>query len=203
LIDAPICGAEPRVKGEFFEKAHSAAREGDLVVIYASNDFAEMFRCEGAAVLEAGLLRQTGTPQELYENPATRAVAAFTGRINLLEVRRLNSSKADIHEFQTIAGGHRIFAGKIERAALGPLNLNTYLAIRPEHLSISFGASFPEDNLLKASITGVRFLGPHTLVSLNCDGLPLEAYVRRLVGIGVGDECMVGLPPDRLRVLSQ
>jgi hypothetical protein len=30
----------------------------------------------------------------------------------------------------------------------------------------------------------------------------LEALVLRLVGLKVGDECMVGLPPDRISVLK-
>jgi hypothetical protein len=30
----------------------------------------------------------------------------------------------------------------------------------------------------------------------------LKAMVLRLVGLNVGDECMVGLPPDRILVLK-
>jgi ABC-type sugar transport system ATPase subunit len=93
-----------------------------------------------------------------------------------------------------------LFAQRIERGALGALNQNVTLAIRPEYISISFGASFPEDNLLKATVTHVRFLGPTTLITLDADGLKLEALVLRLVGLKAGDECMVGLPPDRIHI---
>ena len=41
----------------------------------------------------------------------------------------------------------------MEKSLLGAITNNITLAIRPEHISISFGASFPEDNLLKAEIT--------------------------------------------------
>jgi hypothetical protein len=41
-----------------------------------------------------------------------------------------------------------------------------------------------------------------TLVELNADGLKLEALVLRLVGLNIGDECMVGLPPDRIMTLK-
>ncbi|MFN2412384.1 MAG: TOBE domain-containing protein [Pyrinomonadaceae bacterium] len=37
-----------------------------------------------------------------------------------------------------------------------------WLAIRPEHISISFGASFPADNLLRANVIEARFRGPTT-----------------------------------------
>jgi len=86
---------------------------------------------------------------------------------------------------------------------LGAINKNVRLGIRPEHLSLSFGAAFPEDNLLRATIGTKRFCGPFTLVELSCNGLQLTASVPRLVGISAGDECMVGLPPDRIRVFAE
>ena len=106
-------------------------------------------------------------------------------------------------EFQTLAGEHRLFTDRVERDAPGATNEAITLAIRPEHISISFGASFPEDNLLRAKITGISFLGAMTLIKLNAGGLELEALVLRLVGLNVGDECMVGLPPDRILVLKE
>src|SRR4030095_7170001 len=103
------------------------------------------------------------------EQPSSRVVAEITGRNNLFAARRLTSSKAEIPEFHTIDGGHRLFAQHIERGSLGALNQNVTLGIRPEQVSISFGASFPADNLLKAQVTGVKFLGATTLVDLDAD----------------------------------
>jgi ABC-type Fe3+/spermidine/putrescine transport system ATPase subunit len=99
-------------------------------------------------------------------------------------------------------GEHRLLTDKVDKNLLGTIHQNTTLAIRPEHISISFGASFPEDNLLKAKITSVTFNGATTSIHLDADGLKLEALVLRLVGLNVGDECMVGLPPDRILVLK-
>lgn len=87
---------------------------------------------------------QTGTPREVFENPNSAAVARVTGRNNLIEARRLTSSKSDLPEFQTIVGEHRFFTNKVEKDQLGAINQNVTLAIRPEHISISFGASFPK-----------------------------------------------------------
>ena len=67
---------------------------------------------------------------------------------------------------------------------------------------MSFGASFPEDNLIKGVVTGIKYLGPLTLVELDASGLKLTAQVLRLVGLGIGQECMLGLPPDRIKVLK-
>ena len=38
---------------------------------------------------------------------------------------------------------------------------------------------------------------------LDADGLELQAMVLRLVGLHIGEECMVGLPPDRILVFNK
>lgn len=204
LLDEAVCLMDRRERDECFAMIRREMHVRGLVVIYATSEYEEiLLRCDRVAVLDKGEIVQEGDPHEIYISPKTKAVAELTGQNNILEVRRLSSSKADVQEFQTIAGSHRLYAKRAELASMGALNQNTFLAIRPEQISLSFGASFPEDNLLRATITGTHFLGPSTLVSLDCDGLAVDAAVPRLVGLMIGDECMVGLPPDRLRILNK
>ncbi len=202
-IAEPFRGLGSTDRDEVCSAIRTAADSGRTVIL-TSSDFDDILEsCDRVAVLTEGYVGQTGTPQEIYEAPATVAVASIAGRNNLFNARRLTSSKSDIPEFVTLEGEHRLFAQRQELAALGALNQNVTLMIRPEQISISFGASFPEDNLLKAKVAGVKPMGPTTRVELDCEGLRLEAMVLRLVGLNIGDECMVGLPPDRIRVLSR
>ena len=203
VLDEPFCGLDTAETESAIVRIRSAVSERSLTVIVASSDLADILdACDLAAVIVGGEVRQIGTPQEIYEGPQSRIVAQVTGRNNLFTARRLTSSKAEIPEFITLDGGHRLFAQRIERGALGALNQNVTLAIRPEQISLSFGASFPADNLLKAVITRIRFRGATTLIELDAGGLKLEALVLRLVGLNVGDECMVGLPPDRIQIFK-
>ena len=204
LFDGPMCGVAPGLVIEEFDRLRDAVRSRQKYLIVASANFAEIFElCDRAVVLIDGEAVQTGTPEQIYTDPVSSAVAKLTGRINVFEARRLSSSKVEVPEFQTIQGGHRLLIGKTDRSRLGPLNQNSILAIRPEHISISFGASFPEDNLLRAVIVGVRFLGPSTRVELDAGGLRIEALVMRLVGLKPGDECMLGMPPDRISIFTR
>ena len=130
-------------------------------------------------------------------------MAKVVGRNNFFLARRLTSSKAELPEYQTLVGDHRLSTRKIERSGLAPLNQNVTLALRPEHVSISFGASFPEDNIIRATVTRIRFLGPVTLVEFNADGLTIEASVLRVVGLSIGEECMLSLPPDRIQIFKE
>jgi len=201
-LDDPVAALDRETRSHILERIRDASNEKQLTVIYATADFETAATvADRIAVLADGSIQQIGTPEEIYESPANTRVALLTGRCNLIEARRLTSTKFDIPEFQTVKGDHRLFAERADIAKLGAINRNVYLAIRPEDISMSFGASFPEDNLLKAVVTGVKYLGPITIVELHANGLELEAAVLRLVGLDVGQECVVGLPPDRVRIL--
>jgi hypothetical protein len=67
---------------------------------------------------------------------------------------------------------------------------------------MSMGASFPEDNLLRAVVTGIHFRGATSLVEFDASGLTLQARVFKVVGLNVGDECMLGMPPHRIIILK-
>jgi len=186
------------------EKAFDAIRKaGGRTIVIASSDYRDLAECCGRiAILASGYLAQIGTPQEVYTKPLNSAAAFATGELNRFDARRLSSTDAGIPEFYTVVGGHRVFAQPTEKFRLGPLNQTINLAIRPEHISISTGASFPEDNLLKAIVRDIRFLGPSTRVLLDANGLELIAAVPRVVGLNVGEECMIALPPPRVYVFK-
>jgi putative spermidine/putrescine transport system ATP-binding protein len=203
LLDDSFCYMDEFLRRNNYRKLKAAAREKNLIVLIATNDFEEaLMLCDRVVVLDKGEVLQIGKPEEIYLNPASSRTASVSGRNNLIEARRLTSTKIEMPEFQTIVGEHRLFTDKTDKSRFAPINQNNILTIRPEHISISFGASFPEDNLLKAKITDVRFQGATTLVVLDADGLILEALVLRLVGLNIGEECVVGLPPDRILVFK-
>jgi ABC-type Fe3+/spermidine/putrescine transport system ATPase subunit len=203
LLADPFAGLDRLGKIEQFARLRAAVKDKPVSIVVATSDFDEVMACcDRVLVLDGGTLAQDGPPEDVYHEPATQRIALLTGRCNLLRARRVTSTKSNLPEFVTITGEHRLFAVKADNFSLGPINQDISLAIRPEQISLSFGASFPEDNLLKAEFTGYKFLGPQTIIELNADGLTLEASVPRLVGLNIGDECMVGLPPDRLRILK-
>lgn len=203
LLDNQFCYMDRQTREQMCERLRQEVKKKNLAVVFATNDFNEIFSiCDRVAVLHKGEICQTGTPREVYEKPVSKQVANITGRNNLISAKRLTSNAAGLPEFQTDEGEHRVFTDRIDENVSASANENVTLAIRPEHISISFGASFPEDNLLKAEITNIIFRGATTIIRLNAGGLELEALVLRLVGLNVGEECMVGLPPERILILN-
>lgn len=203
LFDDPFNGIDAVERGILLNEIKTLSKENDRTVIFASSDFEQIASvCDRMAVIVKGEIAQIGFPQEVYENPTSRAVASIVGRNNIFSARRLTSTNADLPEFQTIDGSHRLYAKPTAKHALGAINQNVSLAIRPEQVSISFEAAFPEDNIIKAVVTAIRFLGPTTIIELEANGLHLESRVFRVVGLGIGDECMIAMPPHRIQVLK-
>ena len=201
LLDEPFSQMDDRTRRECFDILRTAAEK--KTVIFASSDFEQIAALtDKLAVLINGEVAQTGTPKEIYDNPETSAVASITGENNIFAARRISSSTADLPEFQTLDGGHRMFAQPVKKARLGSINQNVMLAIRPEQVALSVGASFPEDNLVKAIVAKVEFRGPTSLIHFDADGLPIKARVFKVVGVDTGDEFMLGLPPDRILILK-
>jgi ABC-type Fe3+/spermidine/putrescine transport system ATPase subunit len=202
LLDDPFAGLNDYLRFELIHKLKEVTREKNLAVLLATNDSGDIFEaCDKVAVLDKGDIIQIGTPREVYENPECVSSARLLGYCNLIEARRITFSTEDIPEFQTVQGSHKIRTDKVQRRKLGAITQTVFLAIRPEHVCINFGASFPEDNLLRAKVTQVNFKGETTRVSLDAGGLKLQSTVLRLVGLSVGDECMIGLPPNRISIL--
>ena len=82
------------------------------------------------AVIDKGAVQQIATPSELYEQPATRFVADFIGKVNLIDAKVLSQSGKSI---------------SCDAKGLGKLNFDTdktcgdnvAIAVRPEKLKIS------------------------------------------------------------------
>jgi ABC-type Fe3+/spermidine/putrescine transport system ATPase subunit len=203
LLDSPFANLEKNMRDRLQNNLRDKLKSLNLTTIIATNDYEQAFAlCDRIAFFADGQVLQIGTPRELYNNPSSVKAADFIGLNNLIEVRRLSKSTAAFQEFITIRGEHRIYTDSTEKSSLGSINKNLFLAIRPENLSLTFGAAFPEDNLLKATIKNTYYQGATIRVLLDAGGLELEALVFRLIGLNVGDTCMVGLPPNCFLILK-
>ena len=203
LFDEPLSNLDVSLREETRTELRELVKRLNLTAVYVTHDQDEAFAlCDRIGVMNEGRLLQTGTPRELYEKPEAVAVAKFLGRNNLIRAARLSSSNNPLPEFQTLEGEHRLFVDRNDKAGLGAINQIVTLAIRPENVIIPFGAAFPEDNLLKAVVTRTEYTGATMRVFLDVKGMPIEALVLRLVGLNVGDTCLVSLPPNRIAVLK-
>ena len=155
--------------------------------------------------MSEGRVHQVGAPRELYENPANVFVAKFLGRNNLIRVMRLTSSNDPLTRFKTLEGGHTLIVNASHDQLMHlPVNKPCLLAIRPETITVSKNPGGSEaDNKLAARIEQIEFGGATTTVTVDANGLKLEALVLQTAGLAEGEECFVSLPVDRIGLLSE
>src|SRR3546814_18610689 len=104
-------------------------------MLYVTHDQVEaMTLADRIVVLNQGRIEQVGTPQHLYDRPATRFVAGFIGtpRMNLIEatVRAAGPVRSRLH----LAGG--AFLAGPPLAGLAPGSPVT-TGLRPEHAPVT------------------------------------------------------------------
>ena len=113
-------------------------------------------------VVRDGQIEQIGTPDEVYLHPTTRFVADFFGENNLIS-GRVVADDAGVIVVDTVIGLLRAqtFAW---RPTVGQ---GALLAFRPERLHIT-GAETAA-NVVAATLTDIRFLGPNRMLELRPD----------------------------------
>jgi multiple sugar transport system ATP-binding protein len=87
LLDEPMSNLDAQLRDQLRPELRTLLRSAGHPVIHVTHDQQEaMGLADRIAVLDAGVLQQVGTPQELYQQPANLFVACFLGRpgLNLL-----------------------------------------------------------------------------------------------------------------------
>lgn len=130
-----------------------------------------------------GQLLQMGRPHEIYESPSTRYTATFIGETNLFEGRVERGGLRCAGLEHPLAVPDRGAAGGAVTSTEGSA---AWLSVRPERLRLRPGppvAAVVHDasaNRLPATVTGVAYLGSHSLVQLRTgSGQPLIASLPR------------------------
>jgi len=202
LFDEPLSNLDVTLREETRAELRELVVRLGLTAVYVTHDQEEAFAlCDRISVMFQGKILQTGTPRELYEQPADISVARFLGRHNFIRVMRLSAMKTETGEFKTLEGGHKLHL-PVQSGVLAPLNKPCILAIRPEHVVVS-REQLETDNALRAAVREIQFAGATTTLKLDANGLVIEALLLNAEEFSVGESCTVVIPPERLRLLKE
>ncbi|HEU5394863.1 MAG TPA: ABC transporter ATP-binding protein, partial [Candidatus Methylomirabilis sp.] len=160
LLDEPLSNLDAHLREEMrFEirRVHEALQ---ITTVYVTHDQAEaMVTSDRIAVMNAGRIEQVGTPEEIYERPATGFVAGFIGRTNLLKGRVAADGIADCE------GGLRLLT------AAGPEHRPgeaVTISVRPHRIALGADAGTapaegqeagPRANVFRGTVTRAIYFG--------------------------------------------
>jgi iron(III) transport system ATP-binding protein len=190
LLDEPLSNLDAKLREETRAEIRRIQREAGITAIYVTHDQAEaLAMSDRIAVMHEGRVHQLGTPHEIYDCPATRFVATFIGKNNLLPgtVAYLDGEDAVV----ALAIGSMV---RVEGARRNPVvalapNAQVTVAARPEAFEV---ASADGPGTVSGTVVRAEFVGSLTEYALDAGGQPLLVS---LVGNGTGAR-----PGDRLRV---
>jgi ABC-type Fe3+/spermidine/putrescine transport system ATPase subunit len=103
LLDEPLSALDPNLRAQVRAELKALQRRIGIAFVFVTHDRDEALSLsDRIALLHQGKLQQTGTPQQLYIEPANRFVAGFLGGINWIgtigvrpEATRLSRTKPE------------------------------------------------------------------------------------------------------------
>lgn len=86
LFDEPLSALDAVLREKMQEEIMHIIHELDCQAIFVTHDQTEaMTMSDQIIVMEAGRIAQVGSPQEIYQSPATPYVADFIGKVNWVD----------------------------------------------------------------------------------------------------------------------
>lgn len=190
LLDEPLGALDLQLRIAMQDELRRLHRALGNTFIFVTHDQGEaMSMSDRIAIMNRGRIQQVGTPEEIYENPTNRFVAAFVGHTNLLDgvVTACESGGRVVLDCAGVAIPCR--------SAGGPeIGQRATAALRYEKVSVASESS-PDSVMLHGAVTDRTYLG--NAVRLTCrvsERLSLTAEipdVAKVRGLTAGDR--VGL----------
>ena len=157
LMDEPLSNLDASLRVQTRAEILKLQKRLGTTTIYVTHDQVEaMTMGDQIAVMNLGILQQTGTPEELYTNPANLFVAGFIGSPSM----------------NFLPGG-----------IIGVGSSNQIVGFRPEHIKIADGSDGHAS--WEAAVDVVEYLGDEQIVHLRMKDealvakLPVEPRIKR------------------------
>jgi spermidine/putrescine ABC transporter ATP-binding subunit len=203
LMDEPLGALDKQLREHMQIEIKHITQAVGITTIYVTHDQEEALTLsDRIAVLRGGELEQLGTPEDLYNAPATRFVAEFVGNTNIVEGRLDAGVDGDL--LVRTAGGLEIRLPRAVAARSGPVALS----IRPERIHLGPVGEGPQAGAAygvraKGNVVDRIFAGGvlkyrvavndfHFMVCTGNDGM----------GARAGDEVSLSWAPDDAHVVA-
>ena len=201
LLDEPLSALDAKLREQMqLELARLQHQVGITFIIVTHDQDEALSMADRIAVMEKGKVCQIATPEELYENPSSRFVADFIGKVNLLSAHVTGASEGKL---SVDAAG----IGRAEIPYPGTATGQVSLAVRPEKIRMS--AEAPADGLsVQGRITDWAYYGDTSHIFVEVEGglrlsVNIQNATRRTAETAdIGDTVWLGWSPSDTLILT-
>ena len=190
LFDEPFSNLDAGLRVRMRVEVKELHQRLGVTSIFVTHDQEEaMSISDRIAVMNQGVVEQFGTPEDIYNQPATRYVASFIGnpRIELF-----------VGTLEHGSGGPvcRIGAAALPIGAFATGDSEVEVGVRAEHVRLG-------DRGFPATVRLVQPVGPATHVTLDWEGGSLTASLPGFVRLALGSAVKAEIDPAHLLVFDR
>jgi spermidine/putrescine transport system ATP-binding protein len=170
LLDEPLGALDLKLRKAMQLELKALNREVGITFVYVTHDQEEaLTMSDRIAVMNQGRILQLGSPEEIYERPASVFVADFIGQTNLLRgtVERVEGRTATL----VLPDGTRVRAGCPWAVSPGTAATVTVRPEKVQFVSAFDGARAPDGwNQAPGVVREAIYLGTHTQYVVKLSG---------------------------------
>jgi iron(III) transport system ATP-binding protein len=200
LLDEPFSNLDAKLRERARLWLRRLQQRVGVTTVFVTHDQDEaLSMSDRIVVMDQGRVRQIGTPEEVYQQPADLFVADFVGTVNVLGGRAVPGRVGVTHVSLDGLGEPVVVATEPGAAGVGAAG-DVRLAVRPEQIVVHpTGVAGPGAvNVVTTKVLSYAFLGDHYryVVGLGT----AELVVRTATPVDHGAELTLELPPAAFRV---
>ncbi len=199
LLDEPLGALDAKIRKQLRVELKALQEEVGITFVFVTHDQEEaLSMSDRVAVMSGGRIEQVGTPEEVYEDPATVFVADFLGVSNLMDAEARQGGGAGC---EVKVGDFSLRAGCGDVGATGPVKI----VARPERV-VLLPAGEERENCLPAMVERTIYVGASVqVITRLATGAALQASIANTgehQDWRQGTPITVQIPPEALRVLT-
>lgn len=186
LLDEPLAALDAGIRGFLRDQIRTLQKRFNATTLMVTHDQEEaLTMADRVAVMKDGRLLQLATPQEIYQRPATSAVAEFVGRSTIFA--------GTVVDRQTVDLGFAKVNTPTEDRATGK---SVFMMIRPEHVVGDPAAGAP--NTFHGKVGTQRYLGSVVRYDFLIEGAS-KAVLAEAHTVAAKS---ISFPPEHIRLLD-
>jgi iron(III) transport system ATP-binding protein len=155
LLDEPLSNLDAQLRDAVRTQLHELHSRLGFTAVFVTHDQSEALALgDRLAIMRAGVIEQLGTPQQIFEQPATEYVAEFVGMSNLVICERRGDS--------WYGNGEPIHGESAPASPETVAGTTVRLRLRPDDLGLRpAGESADDTTQLDARVVDAEYGGRH------------------------------------------
>jgi len=167
MMDEPLGALDAEFREHMAEELRALHDRMGATTVYVTHDQLEAMQMgDKIVVMNHGVVEQFGTPQEIYDHPATMFVADFIGSPSM-NFLRFEGGFA-MGDSTVSLGGETIALPQLREAAAGR---ELVLGVRPEHVTLTDGGTY------RGRVEAAEYLGTTQIVTLSTPNGMVKARI--------------------------